>query len=1007
MPHNIPKLFLALILTLSLTAICRPQEKNPAAELAARMVEAKTEGERAALLAEKKELQTPEFVLALVAQGPRLAAQKKFQEAEAIYQLARKVAEGINDRAGVVAAINATGQLYEVQGKFDSALTFYEQGLAIVRETKDQAKIAETLYNIGQIHNVRGNLDTAAKFYQESLKLREDLRDKAGMGDVLNRLGVLQSKRGNFAGALELYQQSLTVREGQGNRSQIAATYNNIGNAYHGQGLYDLALENFQKSVAEYDAAKNRRGMAMPLSNIGSIYRFKGNYALALEHQQKSLTIREEVGDKQGLAYTLLNMGEAYRLQGNDELAIDHYQRSKKLFEELGIKIGIGTNLNNLGIVHFTQGNYESALDFHRQALEQLKDEGDKPVIAETLDGIGQVYLAQQSFGRALEFFQKALKLGEESNDPQRTSEILSSVATAYLSQGNLTPALESADRAARLASKLGYSEGLWRAHAAQGRIYLALKKPEEAQVAFSQAITVIEAVRTQVSGGEQERQQFFESRVSPYYAMVELLVRQNKFYEALAFAERAKGRVLLDVLQSGRTNIDKSLTATEQAQERKLVNQLTALNAQITRARQQNQPDVKRLNDLEQSLEAARHDYEAFEAVLYTTHPELKVRRGEQRALQLAQVAEIVPDIKTTILEFVVTDERTYLFVLTKSSGQTTADLKVYPIEIKRKELTDRVEGFRRALAERDPAFKEPARKLHDLLLAPARAQLRGRNVLIVVPDDALWELPFQALQSTPNRYLLEESAISYAPSLSVLYEMKQQQKQGGAAGDTTLLAFGNPIFGDVAAERTKATLRSGTKPEPLPEAEKEVKMLAEIYGLARSRVYTGAEAREELAKTEAGKFRVLHFATHGVLNNASPMYSHLLMSQSGSGEDGLLEAWEIMKLDLKADLVVLSACETARGRVGAGEGMIGLTWALFVAGSPATLVSQWKVESLATKELMLDFHRNLRMNPGSRPAQSAKAEALRQAALKLMKSATYSHPFYWASFVVVGDGR
>jgi CHAT domain-containing protein len=127
--------------------------------------------------------------------------------------------------------------------------------------------------------------------------------------------------------------------------------------------------------------------------------------------------------------------------------------------------------------------------------------------------------------------------------------------------------------------------------------------------------------------------------------------------------------------------------------------------------------------------------------------------------------------------------------------------------------------------------------------------------------------------------------------------------------------------------------------------------------------------------------------------------------MSQGGeAGEDGLLEAWEIMKLELKADLVVLSACETARGRIGAGEGMIGLTWALFVAGSPATLVSQWKVDSLATKELMLDFHRNLRTGIGNPQSRFVKAEALRQAALKMMRTPNYNHPFHWASFVLIG---
>jgi CHAT domain-containing protein len=144
----------------------------------------------------------------------------------------------------------------------------------------------------------------------------------------------------------------------------------------------------------------------------------------------------------------------------------------------------------------------------------------------------------------------------------------------------------------------------------------------------------------------------------------------------------------------------------------------------------------------------------------------------------------------------------------------------------------------------------------------------------------------------------------------------------------------------------------------------------------------------------------RVLHFATHGVMNNASPLYSHLVLAHSEK-EDGLLEAWELMQMDLQADLAVLSACETARGRYGAGEGMIGLSWALFVAGVPSTVVSQWKVESASTRDLMLQFHRRLQSG------KTSKAEALRQASLSLLKNPATSHPFYWAGFVLVGDQR
>ena len=307
----------------------------------------------------------------------------------------------------------------------------------------------------------------------------------------------------------------------------------------------------------------------------------------------------------------------------------------------------------------------------------------------------------------------------------------------------------------------------------------------------------------------------------------------------------------------------------------------------------------------------------------------------------------------------------------------------------------------------EHDLDFRPAATQLYDLLLKPARAQLAGKTNLIIVPDQALWLLPFQALQPTAERYLIEDAAISYSPSLTVLREMLRlrQQPANTSPASAQLLALGNPAIGKAVAEQVKLTRRA-ERLEPLPEAEVEVKALARLYGAKLSRVYLGAQATEARLKAEAANYDVLHLATHAVLDNASPMYSHIVLAQTAENnhEDGLLEAREMLTLDLKAKLVVLSACETARGRVGTGEGVIGMMWALFVAGCPTSVVSQWKVDSASTTELMLEFYRHLK---APRPAANSKATALRQAALKLRRSGKYSHPFYWAGFIMVGDGQ
>jgi CHAT domain-containing protein len=445
-------------------------------------------------------------------------------------------------------------------------------------------------------------------------------------------------------------------------------------------------------------------------------------------------------------------------------------------------------------------------------------------------------------------------------------------------------------------------------------------------------------------------------------------------------------------------------MTAQEQEQERKLNGQLVTLNTQLSGEAARPQPDQARLTELKAQLQKARLDFEAFQTNLYATHPELRAQRGEAQPLTLEEAAALLPGRSSALLEYVVTDDKTYLFAITKAAGKTDVDVSVYTLPIKRDDLDKQTDAFQRQLASRNLGFRASAARLYELLLKPARAQLRGKTNLVISPDGKLWDLPFQALLTGANRFLIQDAAITYAPSLTVLREMAKRRKNRGAvSAPATLLALGNPLLGQKTVNLAALALRD-EKLDPLPEAEQEVRELRRLYGGSRSKVYIGAWASEDRVKSEAGHARILHFATHGILNNASPMYSYLALAQGNPNEDGFLEAWELMQLDLKADVVALSACDTARGRFGAGEGVIGLTWALFIAGAPSTVVSQWKVESASARDLMLSFHRELQAPRDA--GKLTKAESLRRAALKLMRNPKTNHPFYWASFVLVGAG-
>ncbi|PYT03974.1 MAG: hypothetical protein DMF60_16750 [Acidobacteria bacterium] len=399
------------------------------------------------------------------------------------------------------------------------------------------------------------------------------------------------------------------------------------------------------------------------------------------------------------------------------------------------------------------------------------------------------------------------------------------------------------------------------------------------------------------------------------------------------------------------------------------------------------------------------------------------------------------MPDSTTALLQFAVADARTYLFVLTRSAVPRPSPsvraqapsylLNAYVIDIGRSRLAERIAKFQELIGQKNVAFQQSARELHDMLLAPAAAQLTGKTNWLIVPDDSLWRLPFGALQATENRYLVEDRALAYASSLTALAEMMKPHspvpmrrtsrgmanEMARTASDSALLAFGNPVIGRQISERLMRLDDPGNL-DPSPEAETEAKSLERLF--AGSKSFVGAQASEELAKRESGKFRMIHFAAPARLNDASPLYSHITLTQSeeNNNEDGLLEVWEVMKLDLKAELITLSASELARARTSSGDGFAGVSWALFVAGCPTLALSQWKVDAPSTTELMLDFYRNLTRggleaaaSRRSRNAQDAltgigAARALQKAILKQLASERYRHPFYWAGFKVIGNG-
>jgi CHAT domain-containing protein/tetratricopeptide (TPR) repeat protein len=932
-------------------------------ELAGALIGAKTEQEQDLLLAQKQELMSASLFEALKVSSNSFVQKGNYQEALRISFIAYRVAQRLGDRDTIGIAQSEIAAVYGSQNKPKDSLDYLQKSLAIFEETNNELQKARTFHSIGYAYGLQRRYDLGLEYHTKSLEL-----------------------------SLKL-----------GNKNLTALSYNSLGLDHTALGHYELGLEFYQKSRALCEEIKDKSTLNLALNNIATHYITQGRYAEALDYLQKSVKMLESMGsegDRRSMAYKLQNIGLLYRHQGRYEQAFAYASRSLKILEEIGDKFGIANLQNNIGVILKSQGQYEESLEWFRKSNQGYQALQATPGIARTLNNIGDVYRLQGRYSEALVKLQESLKLREANGDRAGVTLSLNNLGRLYQDQGNYAEALAIAKRSAEMAHQIYGREELWDAQDRMGRALTELGQYDEAKQSYLAAISTIETLRKEVAGGEQQQQSFLENKLSPWFGMVRLLVIQKKNTEALTFAEQSKARVLLDTLQGGRSSLRQLMSPTErQAEEERRLN-LVNLNSQLTAELRKDKPEAKKVTDLKANVEKARLEYEDFETTLYVAHPELKVKRGESPVIKPEELSALLPDANTALLEYVVGSDESYLFVVTK--GEAAPNVNVYRLPIKRAELISQTNGLREQLARRDLGFRASAMKLYDTLLKPAEAQLKNRTNLIIAPDNILWDLPFQALPNTANRFLIEDAAITYAPSLTVLREMRERRNSQPAA-ETSLLALGNPSLGREAISRAVLALRD-EKLEPLPEAEEEVKALKRLYGTSRSKVYIGADAREDRVKSEATRAKVIHFATHGILNNASPMYSYLALAEGGVNEDGLLEAWELMQMDLHADLAVLSACETARGRIGAGEGMIGFSWAMFIAGVPSIVVSQWKVESAGTRDLMVNFHRSL-ISPAKN--RVSKSESLRQASLKLMKNPETSHPFYWASFVMVGDGR
>jgi len=751
----------------------------------------------------------------------------------------------------------------------------------------------------------------------------------------------------------------------------------------------------FRWVVAHESSIRRNRTLHLALTNLGGCLLARQDYAGSYAAFHEALV--RNPWTPQFASYFL---GQIHERQNDAELALQYYRRALAAAPP---GISVTTIFTHVGLagIRLARGDRAGARDHHQQAIALARESKRPGLIARSLIPYAESLVRDGDYDGAAKVLAEVIENAVVSGSLPPQIDGLMILGRIELLRGRSAEALRIAGEVLTTSEKLafpGYER--YAALMLAGRAHRLAGDDAAAVESFTRAVERLEEVRGRVAGAERQQRLFFEPVSGAYVELADLLLRQDRVAEALTYAERAKGRVLLDALQSAKDGVaSPSLSpADRQARDARL-DALRRVNRTLIEERSRAEarpPVVARLEAEQRDAQAA---LDALEGELAVRYP--STRRSMATPVDMAGLRRLVARDDVAFVEFVVREQGTDLFVLRRGAGGEPS-IAVHRLDAGRAALERRVTAFVGQLESRELNWREQARSLYDLLLAPAAGALRGVHAIGIVPDGVLWRLPFEALVGSDGRFLVERAACFYAPSLSVLDAVQTRGGEPSPARDA-LLAFGNPLVG--AEQRRAAAVHRDLELTPLPETEREVRRIADVYRPASSRVFVREAAVEERAKELMGDARIVHFATHGLLDDRNPMYSQLVLARApGSMEDGVLQAWEMMRLDIGAELVVLSACDTARGRIGAGEGLIGMSWALFAGGCPSTVATLWKIASVSAADLMVDFHEALSRRRGD---VFGKARALRDAQAGFIRSRDRNHPYYWSAFVLVGSPR
>jgi CHAT domain-containing protein len=895
-------------------------------------------------------------------------------------------------------ALDILGRVNNEMGDKKKALEYINQALALHRSLGNRVGELTSLISISMSYQYLGDYKKSLTFAEQAAALATALGDHTREGTSFNNLCVLYEDLGDYKRALDYCNRALDIRHKYDFSLGEAITLGNLAGVNADLGEYQNALDFYQRSEAKYRSLGNRSGQGVALNNIGWVYAILGEHDKSIDFYGKSAEIFIAMDDQYRAANALSNQGAAYVAIGEYQKALDLQLKVLPMRRAVNHVDGAGNTMRYIADAYSHLNQKQTALDYYKQSIPLLK--GNPRQLIRALRNLGALYQELGDTQNALASLNEALQESRNIGDRLNESEVLADFAQLERDRGNLTEA----------------------------------KRLLETRLATTESLRVnLKSQRLRAS--------FFASIRKYHELYIDVLMRLHQQHPsdgfdtaALQASENARARSLLELLMEGNAEIRQGVDVSLVEREQKVRQAISLKAEQQVRLLSVKHTDEDASN-ISQELDALATEYDGIQAKIRQTSPRYAALT-QPVPLSVKEIQSQLLDENTVLLEYSLGEDNSYLWAISPNSLKTftlpkraeveAAARRVYDLVTAsdRKVSDESIEQQRKRLLQADQDYPVAIAALSRMLLGPVGSELKNKR-LLVVAEGVLQYVPFSALTDPEEvtRPLIVKHEIVTLPSASVLGVLRRETKERASA-PKSIAVFADPVFDEQDA---RLTGKSQVAAHAEANEAREVKRSAEESGLSGfPRLRFSREEANQIMKlasrnnslealdfsasranatsSDLQNYRIVHFATHGIINSRHAELSGVVLSlvdQNGRPQNGFLRLYDIYNMNLKADLVVLSACQTALGRDIKGEGLIGLTRAFMYGGATRVVASLWQTDDRGTAVLMSKFYEALlsrRLSP---------AAALRSAQVEMSQDKRWHNPRYWAAFTIQGEWK